>query len=113
MINKIILDKVQEELDSAKRYAEKGNAMLMENSLTCLQEYNTNGADLSSQIEEIECLGYRNAVSSQIKKARNFSEEGNSWFMEFHLKYAIEYAQKLDADIEDECNHVRSTLLKK
>ena len=110
MGKKNISEKVKKHLDIAMGHAEEGSVIEMEFVLLPVKETYSSDKKIASQIEDILSIGYRKGTSKSIGAARKYAERGNAHKMETELSFATEYANYIGANIEDECDHVRTTL---
>ena len=100
-------ENVQNELAHARRFAEEGEVAIMEGDLREAQRYaGRTGLDISSQVAEIEGVGYRKAVPVKLARARTWADKGLATAMESCLISANECARRVEQDISSEVSAI-------
>ncbi|MBT3324560.1 hypothetical protein HN681_00125 [archaeon] len=99
-------------LAEAREDAEEGDAEEMEVYLSSASRYAEEiGVDISEQINEIENLGYKNAIPLNLAEARSCAEDGEISNMQIILGMANDYAHKIGQDISTEVTGIEALVL--
>ena len=98
---------VQVQLEYARSRAEEGNYAFRSASIPLAQIYAKEaGIDITEQVEEINEIGYKNALNIDLKKARERAEKGNIGFERF-LKYVQINAPVAGMDFSDQVEEIQ------
>ncbi|NQU79349.1 hypothetical protein HQ545_06300 [Candidatus Woesearchaeota archaeon] len=93
-------ENIQKELATAKERAKAGEAGIMAIFLGTAQNYARRiGQNISTQVTEIQEMGYTNAVPLELATAKENAKAGKAELMNIHLRIAQKYAQKTGKDI--------------
>ena len=106
-LNDTLDNKLDEELKEARGYAENGFVGYMDDSLASAKEYSAKlGRDITSEISELEKLGYTNAIPVEMKIARESWEEARAWeeydYIDDVIEKIKEYSAKSGKDVSAE-----------
>ncbi len=100
-------ENVEKQLTEARRFADKGNAFVMDNLLRLARGYADKvGLDISEQVAHIEGIGYKAAVPVELAEARGLADEGSAFVMDDLLRSAQRYADKVGLDISEQVAHI-------
>ncbi|MCX6710119.1 MAG: hypothetical protein NTV63_04190 [Candidatus Woesearchaeota archaeon] len=104
-------DKLTEQLEDARKHAEKGEVCYMNFFLTSAKDHAAGiGKDISAKVAELETIGYTNGIPVELAYAREYAEERDVHGMNFSLILVNDYAAKIGKDMTAEVAEIRAII---